>query len=94
MIPVSPRNLLQHELIGLDATVVDSTNICSIGISGRIIDETRNTLVISKMGSKKIIPKETSLFRFTLPGGIQVEVDGVRIIGGPENRIKGRKGVE
>ncbi len=94
MVVVTPRNLIQHELIGLETTVVASTNPCSIGISGHVIDETRNTLVISQMKSRKIIPKAISCFRFTLPKGVEVDVDGVQIVGAPENRIKKRKGAE
>ncbi|MBL7118604.1 ribonuclease P protein component 1 [Candidatus Bathyarchaeota archaeon] len=91
MVAMTPQNLVHHELIGLEITVAYSTNSCSVGISGHVIDETRNTLVISQMGSRKIIPKANSRFRFTLPKGVQVDVDGVQIVGGPENRIKKRR---
>jgi len=92
MVAVTPQNLIQHKLIGLGVMVACSTNSCSAGISGHVIDETKNTLVISQMGSRKIIPKATSHFRFTLAKGVQVDVDGVQIVGRPENRIKKRKG--
>ena len=92
MIALTPRNLVNHELIGLNLVVVASRNRSSVGIEGRVIDETRNTLVISKDGSRKIIPKAVSCLRFTLSDGSRVDVDGVQLVGKPENRLKKRVG--
>jgi len=80
--------ITQNELIGLDAKVTKSTNRDSIGISGKVIDETRNTLVIRQNNSDKIVPKETTIFQFTLPNGSIVEVEGNVIMGRPEDRVK------
>ena len=41
---MEPGEIIYHELIGLDAKVVDSTNPSVVGIRGRVVDETRNTL--------------------------------------------------
>jgi len=78
----------QNELIGLNAKVTKSTNHDSIGITGTVIDETRNTLVIRHNNSNKTIPKETTVFQFTLPNGSTVEVEGNAIVGRPEDRVK------
>jgi len=78
----------QSELIGLDAKVAKSTNRNSVGISGKVIDETRNTLVIRQNNSDKVVPKETTIFQFTLSHGSVVEVDGNAIVGRPEDRVK------
>jgi ribonuclease P protein subunit POP4 len=78
----------QSELIGLDAKVAKSTNRDSVGISGKVIDETRNTLVIRQNNSDKVVPKETTIFQFTLSNGSVVEVDGNAIVGRPEDRVK------
>jgi ribonuclease P protein subunit POP4 len=78
----------QSELIGLDAKVAKSTNRNSVGISGKVIDETRNTLVIRQNNSDKVVPKETTIFQFTLSNGSVVEVDGNAIVGRPEDRVK------
>jgi len=80
--------ILQSELIGLNAKVTRSTNRNSMGISGKVIDETRNTLVIRQNDDDKAIPKETTVFQFTLPSGTVVEVEGNAIIGRPEDRVK------
>ncbi len=44
---ITPENLIYHTLIGLEAVVSGSTNPDVVGIAGVVIDETRNTLVIS-----------------------------------------------
>jgi ribonuclease P protein subunit POP4 len=44
---ITPENLIYHTLIGLEAVVSGSTNPDMVGIAGVVIDETRNTLVIS-----------------------------------------------
>ena len=80
--------IIQGELIGLDAKVVKSTNPSNLSISGKIIDETRNTLVIRQNENDKVVTKETAVFQFTLPNGTIVEVEGTAIIGRPEDRIK------
>ena len=80
--------ITQSELIGLKAKVAESTNRDSVGISGKVIDETRNTLVIRQNNSDKVIPKETTVFQFTLSDGSVVEVEGNAIIGRPEDRVK------
>jgi ribonuclease P protein subunit POP4 len=80
--------ITQSELIGLDAKVAKSTNRDCVGISGKIIDETRNTLVIRPNNSDKVVPKETTIFQFTLSNGSVVEVEGNAIVGRPEDRVK------
>ena len=80
--------IIQGELIGLDAKVVKSTNPSNLSISGKIVDETRNTLVIRQNENDKVVTKETAVFQFTLPNGTIVEVEGAAIIGRPEDRVK------
>ena len=79
---------LRRELIGLEAKVVKATNPSYVGISGRVIDETRNTFVLLHDGVEKRIIKETSVFHFTYPDGTVVEIDGKLLVGRPEDRIK------
>jgi ribonuclease P protein subunit POP4 len=80
--------ITQGELIGLNAKVTKSTNKDSVGITGTVINETRNTLVIRHNNTDKTIPKETTIFQFTLPNGSILEVEGNAITGRPEDRIK------
>ena len=80
---------LRHEFIGLEAKVVKSTHPGYVGLSGKIIDETKKTLVLlGKNGKRRIIPKENVVFHFKLEDGTVVEVDGKVIVGRPEERLK------
>jgi ribonuclease P protein subunit POP4 len=96
---VSPQNLIYHELIGLEAEVIDSTNIAQIGIKGKVIDETKNTLKIEVDSNQvKILPKIHTHFIFTIPPlsgrrylpdrPVRVKVDGSLLQSQPENRIQ------
>jgi len=82
--------VLQQEFIGLNARVVKSSQPNYVGISGKVVDETRNTLVILSENKKKIVIKDVAIFYFTLPDGTIVEIDGKAIVGRPENRVKKR----
>ncbi len=82
--------IIQHEFIGLKAEVVKSSNSDCLGITGKIIDETRNTFVISQGNQKKAIVKDQSVFHFSLPDGTIVEIDGKILVGRPEERLKKR----
>jgi ribonuclease P protein subunit POP4 len=87
---ITPHNILRHELIGLQVRVLDALNPSVSGIQGKVIDETRNTLAIGTASETAMIPKEIATFRFHLPSGILVDVDGSRLISRPENRLKTR----
>lgn len=82
--------ILQHDLIGLNAKVVKSANSDYANITGKVLDETRNTVTILHRNKKKIIVKNAAVFHFTLPDGTILEVDGKVIVGRPEDRIKKR----
>ena len=84
---ISSRNVLRHELIGLDVLVTRASNPGHAGGSGRIVDETRNTLVILTERGEKRIPKRFSVFRLRLPDGTTVDVDGSSLEMQPERRI-------
>jgi ribonuclease P protein subunit POP4 len=84
---ISSRNVLRHELIGLDVLVSGATNPEQRGLSGRIIDETRNLLVIETPKGIKRIAKMHSVFRVSLPSRELVEIDGSVLVLAPERRI-------
>ncbi|MDH5451075.1 MAG: ribonuclease P protein component 1 [Candidatus Bathyarchaeota archaeon] len=83
-------NLFRQEFVGLDAKVVKSSNPSQTGISGKIIKETRNTLVILHKNLEKIVIKDVAVFHFVMPDGTVVEINGKAIVGRPENRLKKR----
>jgi ribonuclease P protein subunit POP4 len=71
---------MKRELIGTELTVTASPNEDMIGVHGRVIDETMNTLVIE--GPKRI-PKAKNTF--TINGET---VEGDDIVARPQDRIK------
>lgn len=81
---------MRHELIGLKTIVARSSNTLLVGTRGRIVDETRNTVKLSTREGMKMIPKGIAVFRFDLPDGSIVEVEGAKLVGRPENRMKAR----
>ncbi len=81
---------MRHELIGLNVSVVRSRNRTLVGLRGQVVDETRNTMVIQSRKSRKRLVKNISSFRFKLPDGTVLEVEGSRLVARPEDRIKMR----
>jgi ribonuclease P protein subunit POP4 len=77
----------RREFIGLEVEILDSTCPEYIGIKGRVVDETRNTLKIEQQGREKIVPKDCCEFRFDEGGKAHV-VSGKDIKFRPEDRIK------
>jgi len=86
--PITPQNLVRHELIGLKVKIKQSKNKAQVGLSGRVVDETYKMLKIETNKDEKSIPKDITIFIFTLPNGTKVQVDGKVLIGRPEDRIK------
>lgn len=79
-------NLRKHELIGLQVEVLRATDPGQVSLSGLVVDETRNLLVVEAGGVEKRIPKQGARFRFQIQGGIEVEGDEIRFR--PEDRVK------
>lgn len=85
-----PKNLPRHELIGLRVLVSGSENSSEEGTSGKVVDETKNTLTIDTENGEKRIKKTGRTFDFDLPSGKTVRVKGEVIEGRPEERIKAK----
>ncbi len=88
---ISSKNLIYHELIGLNVEVTDSSTKSLIGIRGKVIDETKKTLTIETLdNNEKLLAKDISIFQFEVPDGTILEVDGKILLSRPEDRIKKR----
>ena len=85
-----PENILRHELIGLDAKIVDSPNRSIKGRSGLIVNESKNMVTLSRRGRNILVPKNVAMFRIKLADGRIVDVDGKRLVSRPENRLKAK----
>ena len=84
---ITPENVARHELIGLNVEVASSSNPCLVGISGRIVDETRNTILVETSKRELCVPKSSASLVITLPDGQRVKVSGSILVSQPENRI-------
>lgn len=84
--PRTAENLPRHELIGLTVEVAESTDPGRCGVSGPVIDETRNTLVIETSSGDRTLPKAECEFAFRMED-LKVRVDGNLLTGRPEERI-------
>lgn len=81
---MSAADVMRAELIGLDVEVLSAP---FSGISGRVVDETKNTFTIESAGTEKMVPKSGTEFRFTYRGE-QIDIEGSKILHRPEDRIK------
>ena len=85
---ISCQNVSRLELIGLDVLVAGAANPFHREVSGRIIDETRNLVVIETHTGIKKIPKAGTAFRIGLPDRTLVEINGSALILAPEKRLR------
>lgn len=84
----TPENIGRHELIGLEMEVTQSTDRTYLGRSGRIVGETKNTLVLEEDdGREARLIKNIMKFRVKL-GTRYVSIDGSAIAYRPEDRTK------
>jgi len=81
------RNIVLSELIGLRARIVDSLDKKQKGITGNVIDETKNTVIMETAEGKRSFVKMISRFRFYTPDG-SFEVEGKEIDFRPDERIE------
>ncbi len=75
---------IRTELIGLDVEVLSAPYS---EISGKVVDETKNTFTIESAGTERMVPKPGNEFRFTYEGK-EFVVKGKDIQHRPEDRIK------
>ncbi|MFH1224786.1 MAG: ribonuclease P protein subunit [Candidatus Diapherotrites archaeon] len=81
------RNLPAHELIGLNARVEECSDRGMLGAEGRVVDETKNLVVIETRKGDKKIPKKDAVFEFECADGI-ARVRGSELLARPEDRVK------
>lgn len=85
---ISASNIMFHELIGLKITVIESSDDTLKGLSGEVIDETKNTLKIKSSKGSKTVPKSTVTLKIELPDGAYATVEGKKTAYRSEDRIR------
>ncbi len=83
-------DIIRREFIGTEGEVTKSPHSDYVGLSGRIIDETKNTFTILDAGKKKSVVKDSAVFLFKFSDGTIAQVDGKLLVGRPEDRLKKR----
>lgn len=84
---MSINDYTRFELIGLNIEVVDSKNKSLVGLKGKVVNETKNTIVIEYDGKEKTLLKDQVklLIHFQKE---KVVAEGKLFLGRPEERIK------
>lgn len=75
--------------MGLDLAVVGAKDPGLVGIQGKVVAESKNTLTIKRQDNcRKTLPKGGITVRLLLPEKAVVEVDGRLLSGRPHERTK------
>jgi ribonuclease P protein subunit POP4 len=83
----SPENVFVHEIICLDAKIVESTDPTLEGVRGTIVFETKNTISIRTDSSvKQIAKKAAEKIEIKTHSGVCF-ISGSSLRGRPEDRI-------
>ncbi len=77
-----------NELIGEEIEVLESQNKSNRGIKGKVVNETKLTLVVEQGGKRKTLLKRLITFRLVRSG---VVIIGDMVAQRPEERIKGKR---
>ncbi len=78
------KDIVSMNLIGKDIEITKSKNKSLIGIKGKVIDETKNMIILD---NQKKLMKSQSTFKIKIKNNIY-EIDGKVLQTRPEDRIK------
>jgi len=81
------HNAKTMEFIGLYVEVINSKNESMVGLKGKVIDETKDTLIINYEGKMKRLVKNQVTLK-VYDDGKEFEIEGNLLIGRSEDRIK------
>lgn len=81
-------NVTAHELIGMEGKIIESKDPSLTNIYGKIVYETRNMLFINTNTKTRMIPKNAVKLSVKLPDGTQCIINGVDLVGRPEERMQ------
>jgi ribonuclease P protein subunit POP4 len=84
---ITAENILAHEVIGLNATIVESTDPSLSCLKGTIVFETRNTFSIRSGGATKQIAKMAAKKIEIQTQSGACFISGSSMIARPEDRI-------
>ncbi len=79
-------NIASHELIGLETQIVDSNNKGLVGVTGKIVDETKFMFILDTKHGIKKFPKESTHWKFVFNGN-DTTIDGTKLTKRPYERL-------
>mgnify|MGYP000274074016 CR=1 FL=1 len=82
------KDFVRGEFIGTAVKIVDSKNPSQKGITGKVVDETRQMIIIKTDKGVKNFAKDQCIFSFQLPSGEWIRVNGKLLVARPEDRVK------
>jgi ribonuclease P protein subunit POP4 len=80
-------SIIKKELIGRDVTIKKCTDKKWNNVSGRILDETKNTFLLEIGNENKRIAKNIAIFEFENENKISI-IEGKKLQYRPEDRVK------
>jgi len=83
----SIENILYHELIGLKIKISESSQSNLKKLSGKVIFESKNMLIVRTLNGIKKIPKNNILKCLLYLPSTVCFIKGTQLIGRPEDRI-------
>jgi ribonuclease P protein subunit POP4 len=84
---ITAENVLAHEIIGLGARIVESTDPTLQAVSGTIVFETKNMLSIKVNSEVKHVPKKAAKKILIETHSSVCFISGSSLTGRPEDRI-------
>jgi ribonuclease P protein subunit POP4 len=87
---ITKNNIHKHELIGLSAKVISSSDLSLKDVSGIIVDETKKTIRFEVDGEEKVLPKKGTVLLLNIKNQ-KIKLNVSQLTFRPEDRIKKAK---
>jgi ribonuclease P protein subunit POP4 len=84
---ITSKNIHKHELLGLQARIITSPDKGLKGVTGRIVDETKNTFKLMTPKGEKTLMKKGTLLAVQIKDE-EIAIDASKLTYRPEDRIK------
>jgi ribonuclease P protein subunit POP4 len=87
---ISKNNIHKHEIIGLYAKVISSSDSSLKDLSGKIVNETKKTIEFEVDGKQKVLPKKGTVLLLKVKDQ-EIKLNLSQLTFRPEDRIKKAK---
>jgi len=81
------KEIVRHELIGLQCNVAQSSNPSQEGLKGKIVDETKSSIVLETKNGRKRLLKRNIVLDLKVQDKV-IRIKGLLLEGRPEERVK------